>query len=732
MAIKLKGYKRKLHHTRYAKKARDKEKYFKKGQPVVVLTVNGEFPTRELGRIEKVVGNKVHVKLDTWDNKNTFPNQVFIQDIEHVDVVLETEWVETANRVADYIASVEKNENLRNKYSNEFSKIIGNFDFIPGGRILSGAGDDTETTLFNCYVTKILPPKGLEHLGSDSRQAIFNTMGKVVEIMARGGGNGICISILRPKDSALSKTKGRSAGSVETGNLFSSLTEWVEQANRRGAQMITMFVWHPDVFYTNDENHPAYKEDFIGAKLKKGFMEGNNNSVLITDDFMYAVENDLDWDLKFPDTTHEAYNKEWNGFIEDWEEKGYPVKVYRTVKARDIWKKLIECSHATGDPGVIYIDRYNEYHNGRYIVGRKIDATNPCGEQGLPPFSTCNLGAVNLSRMLKVVGEDELGEIYDIDWDKLEKTVKLGVRFLDNVVDATKYFDEEMEYWQKGERRVGLGILGLHDLLIAKRKVYGNDDGNEIIDKVLEFIKITAYKTSIELAKEKGTFPLFDSEGIFQSKFIQSLPDDIKKGIKENGLRNLTLLTIAPTGSTGTMTPSIFSDEGSVSTGCEPHFALVYERTSRIGKTIEYAAAAKAFKDKHPNKELPEWYVSAMDLTPEQHVKVQAICQKHIDTSISKTVNAPRNFTPEQVREVYELGYKMGLKGITVYVDGSRDDQILSLTDAKVNETEVKIEKNEEMNEKKSWTCPNCGGNSYIYQENCPKCLDCGVQTCSL
>lgn len=737
MSVKLTGYQRKIHHTRYAKKALDKEKYLKKGQAVVVLTVDGEFPKRELGKIEKIEGDYIHVKLESGDYVDTFPGQIFVQHISNVDILLETEWVETSKRVASSISKAEKTKELKEKYYKEFENAISNFELVPAGRILTGAGDDSFVTLFNCYVTKIEPPGHQKHFGADSRQAIFHTMGQVSEIMARGGGNGLSLSVLRPKDSPLSKTKGRSSGAVHTGNMFSSLTNWVEQANRRGAQMLTLFDWHPDLFYTDDENHPAYTEDFIGAKQKRGFMTGNNNSVLITDKFMEAVKNDEDWELKFPDTTHPAYDLEWNGFIEDWEAKGYPVVVHRVVKARAIWDKIMKSNWASGEPGVIFIDRYNEYHNGRYLG--KIDATNPCGEQGLLPYSTCNLSAINLGRMVKVVGEDELGEIYEIDWDKLKKTVRLGVRFLDNVIDVSKYFDEKMEKQQKGERRLGLGILGLHDMLIALRKVYGSDEGNKIVDKVMEFIKVTAYKQSIELAKEKGPFPLFDKKGIFQSKFIKKLPKDIQEEIKKHGLRNLTLLTVAPTGTTGTMTPSILDNEGSVSTGCEPHFAMSYKRKSRIGEMKQYAGVARAFMEKNPEKKLPEWYVGAMDLTPEQHVSVQAVCQKHVCSSISKTVNAPENYTIEQVKKVYELGYELGLKGVTLYRDKSRDKQILFLLDENTQENKEKKPKRNVINladgeKDKKWTCPSCGGSEYVVQENCPKCLnpECGVQTCSI
>lgn len=339
--------------------------------------------------------------------------------------------------------------------------------------------------------------------------------------------------------------------------------------------------------------------------------------------------------------------------------------------------------------------------------------------------------------MIKVVGEDEEGYLYEIDWQLLEDTIRTGVRFLDNVIDLTHYFDKEMEKWQKGERRLGLGILGLHDMLLALRKKYGAEDGNEVVDKVMRFMRDIAYRESIELAKEKGAFPLFDVDGYFQSKFVQEFPDDIKEDIRKYGIRNITLLTIAPTGTTGSMTPSLLDPEGSVSTGIEPHFAMKYNRMSRIGNTVQYAGVAKAWMDRNHGKPLPDYFVGAMDLTPEQHVTVQAIAQKYVCTSISKTVNCPADYTVEQVKKVYELAHKMGLKGCTIYRDGSRYEQILSVDtdDDKNDETkaEEKVETHKHPKGKyDNWECSNCGHKEFIMQDGCPTCKSCGSQSCSL
>lgn len=732
MAIKLKGFQRKIHHTRYAQKALNKEDYLNIGQPVVVLTKDGKYPTRELGTIHSVEGTTVGVKLDTGDYETTFPNDIFYQELHNVDILLETEFEQTASRVANAVADTEQTKGAKAKYYGKYFNAISDFRLVPAGRILTGAGDDSKVTLFNCYVIDVEPHPNNVEAGRDSRQAIFHHMGRISEIMARGGGVGTNLSTFRPRFSPLSQTKGRSTGAVYIGNMFSGLTDFIEQGNRRGAQMLTLHVWHPDVFYSMDS-----KEDFIGAKQRAGFMEGNNSSVLISDKFMKAVENDEDWELVFPDTTHPDYNRDWDGDLDKWIAKHgeESVVVHNVVRALDIWNKLMDSNKVSAEPAVIYIDEMNRKHNGHYRG--TIKATNPCGEQGLLPNSTCNLSAINLGRMVKEVGEDSEGILYEIDFELLKETVETGVRFLDSVIELNYYFDKDMEYVQKGERRLGLGVLGVHDLLIALRKTYGSDEGNAVLESVFEVFRDTAYRTSIELAKEKGAFPFFDKEGYLASGFVQTLPQDIQEDIAKYGIRNLTLLTIAPTGTTGSMTPSLLDENGSVSTGIEPHFAMKYNRMSRIGNTVQYAGVALAYKERNPDKELPEYYVGAMDLSPEAHVKTQAVAQKYIDSSISKTINAPKGYTVEQVKTAYELGYKLGLKGMTIYVDGSRNEQILSVdtdedTDTIVSKESQNIENTAPRHKFDGWECGNCGSTDFHVVEGCPQCDVCGSQSCSL
>jgi len=335
------------------------------------------------------------------------------------------------------------------------------------------------------------------------------------------------------------------------------------------------------------------------------------------------------------------------------------------------------CATYSAEPGIFFIDNANEMTNAR-AYGQKVVATNPCGEQPLAPYSVCNLAAVNLANMVDK-------EKKEVDFDKLIRTVQIGVRLQDNVIDATPYFLEENRKQALGERRIGLGVMGLADMLIYCEKEYGSPEGNELVDKVFETIATTAYRTSIELAKEKGSFPFLVGKteeetnrlrkAFINTGYMKRMPEDIRQDILKYGIRNSHLLTVAPTGSTGTMV--------GVSTGLEPYFSFTYYRSGRLGKFIEVKAEiVQEYLRKHPEADpdrLPHFFVTAMDLTPEAHADVQCIIQRWVDSSISKTVNAPKGYTVEQVKKVYERLYKGGAKGGTVYVDGSRDSQVLTL-----------------------------------------------------
>ncbi len=415
------------------------------------------------------------------------------------------------------------------------------------------------------------------------------------------------------------------------------------------------------------------------------FLTGANISVCLTKEFMEAVENDSEYELRFPYVEHyneeemKIYNEEWQqvGDVREWEKRGHKVRVYKKFKAKELWNLINICATYSAEPGIFFIDNANDMTNAK-AYGQQVVATNPCGEQPLAPFSVCNLAAVNLAEMADK-------ETKTVDFEKLKQTVTIGVRMQDNVINATPYFLEENKKQALGERRVGLGVMGLHDLLIYCETEYGSPEGNKLIDQVFETIATTAYRTSVELAKEKGSFPFLTGESqedtnrlrqaFIDTGFMKKMPDDVRQAILENGIRNSHLLTVAPTGSTGTMV--------GVSTGLEPYFSFSYFRSGRLGKFIEVKAdIVQEYLDQHPEADpdnLPNWFVAAMELAPEAHADVQCVIQRWIDSSISKTVNAPKGYSVEQVEKVYERLYRGNAKGGTVYVDGSRDTQVLTL-----------------------------------------------------
>ncbi|MBU1202721.1 adenosylcobalamin-dependent ribonucleoside-diphosphate reductase [Patescibacteria group bacterium] len=643
---------------------KDKRADITTGDLVIVITKEDrKYPKKDLGIIQEMLADeKARLYMLTGvyaDRENNFE---FVQDIFKCDKPRES--INDAHRrIAKAVASVETEEENRTKYFEEFFEALQNKYIQPGGRIMTGANVDqhgnytSNLTLFNCYVL----PSPL-----DSRKAIVkDSLHQMVEVMSRGGGVGMSLSALRPRYAYVKGVHGKSSGSVSWAGLFSYATGLIEQGgSRRGALMLMQWDWHPDVI------------EFISSKTVAGQIENANISVMVSDSFMKAVKNDENWNLEFPDYENPAYadiyDKTWKGDLHAWKAAGYPTKVYKTLKARDLWNKLVASAHSSAEPGVVFMERYNKLSNSYYF--NQVICTNPCGEQGLPGWGVCNLGHLYLASFTSQIGQDDLGPLYEVNWDELKKAARTLTRFLDNVIDLTPYHFQENEDNQKNERRVGGGTLGLGELLIKLRMRYGSDQSLDFIEQLYKTIAVEMYKESSRIAKEKGAFPKFDADKFLDSGFMKTMPEDVRQMIRENGIRNVTLTTQAPTGTVGSML--------STSTGIEPYYAFKFYRQSRLGFHEVYIPIAEEYRH---NGSLPEFFTSAMELTPLEHIKVQAAVQKWTDSSISKTANAPADFTVEQTAQLYEKAYELGCKGVTIYRDSSRDEQVLT-TDANTEE----------------------------------------------
>ena len=697
---------------------------------VTIISFSNQFPARGIGRVVKI--NKLEVTIEIEKEylsrcTNLIDGKYIVKNINHVHKPLELYWEQIAKRVSTSLANIEPSNEARIKYGEKFYNEIANFKIIPAGRVLYGAGSKNIVTLYNCFVMPLI---------KDSRRGISEHRKEVMEIMSRGGGVGTNGSTLRPRASIAKTVGGKSSGAVSWLNDIANLTHLVEQGgSRRGAQMIMLADWHPDIIefivskmqkvdilqvlkeqgknnFIREEASKKIKHSVKNKKIKElcdylqttetgilseksidlieevnsnindyevinpYFLSGANISVTITHDFMQAVKKNADWELKFPDLDNytadekEFYDENWHliGDVREWEKMGYKVKTYQTIKARHLWELIIFCATFSAEPGIFFIDTANDYTNAQGY-NQKVVATNPCGEQPLAPYSVCNLLAINLAQFVDK-------KTCQIQREELIKTVKTCVRLGDNVIDLTHYFLTKNKTQAQGERRVGLGIMGLHDMLIYCKKRYGSKAGNSLTNEVMRIIAISAYEESIEISKQKGHFPfLNDREKFVQSKYIQSLPDYISDDIIKYGIRNSHLLTIAPTGTTGTLM--------NVSTGLEPYYALQYSRSGRLGQDISIQASIVQEMEKlHPDmtdKEKSEIFIGSMDLTPIEHTKVQTTIQRWVDSSISKTVNAPANFQVQQVGEIYMRLYDNNAKGGTVYVDGSRNEQVLNI-----------------------------------------------------
>jgi len=520
----------------------------------------------------------------------------------------ETEWEQCVRRVGREIASGETD---RGQYEEEFAEIIFNTDFLPAGRILRNAGRP-RGSMFNCYV---LPY-------NDSIKEIGEFNAKALELWSEGGGVGCNVSFLRPKGSVIMGKGGNSSGPVSFLTFSNAGANTIESGGqRRAAALALMLASHPDIY------------DFMDAKLVENRLNAFNISVGVTEKFLEAVESNQPWELVF--------NK----------------KVFDTIKAKDLWQKLLNNMINCAEPGIINWDKIRE-NNSYYF--EQIQGVNPCGEACLGSYGVCCLGSLNLANFIK-------GQSYT-NWEKLDYTIKLAVRFLDNVININKYSLHEIERRAQEGRRIGLGYMGLAEYLFAKKLAYGSDKAIRETERIARFIRDSVYTSLVELASEKGAFPKFDSTAYGKAKFIRSLPASLRTDIKQYGTRCVTGMAIAPTG-TISLIPEVQS-------GIEPLFLKAYKRKDRVSERVYiHPLYREALKEN--NGKTPDWFVDTSNISPKDHFEMQVAVQRYVDGAVSKTINLPKGTKVGSLSKLM-LEYIYDLKGVTVYVDGTREGQILN------------------------------------------------------
>lgn len=537
-----------------------------------------------------------------------------------IDASVEDTWA----RVAKSLAAVESDPAA---WEPKFYAALEDFKYLPAGRITAGAGTDRSVTLFNCFVMGTIP---------DTMSGIFDNLREAALTMQQGGGIGYDFSTIRPKGAVVKGVAADASGPLSFMDVWDAMCRTIMSAgSRRGAMMATMRCDHPDI------------EDFITAKSDPARLRMFNMSVLVTDPFMEAVKADKSWDLI------------WEG------------ATVRTVQARALWDKIMQSTYDYAEPGVIFIDRINAMNNLNYC--ETIAATNPCGEQPLPPYGACLLGSINLARLVTKPFEDSA----DIDQDALADLVATAVRMMDNVVDASKFPLEAQAQEAAAKRRIGLGVTGLADALLMVGLRYGSKEAASQTEDWMQLIANAAYRASAELARDKGAFPLFDAEKYLASPTVQSLDADVQAQIAEHGIRNALLTSVAPTG-----TISLYA--GNVSSGIEPVFAYAYTRkvlqkdgTRTEEEVVDYAV--KMWRDKMGDAELPDYFVNAQTLPALDHVRMQAAAQKWVDSSISKTINVPEDISFDDFKEVYMEAWDTGCKGCTTYRPNDVTGSVLSV-----------------------------------------------------
>lgn len=558
------------------------------------------------------------ISQQIWDMKYRLKGP----DGAPVDKAMSDTWL----RVAKALAVPERNPAV---WEQHFADALENFEFLPAGRIIAGSGTGRTVTLFNCFVMGTIP---------DSMGGIFENLKEAALTMQQGGGIGYDFSTLRPRGAPVKGVGADASGPLSFMDVWDAMCRTIMSAgSRRGAMMATLRCDHPDI------------EAFIEAKREPGRLRMFNLSVLATDPFMAAVKDNAPWNLVFDGAVH------------------------KTVQARELWDKIMRATYAYAEPGVIFIDRINRLNNLHYC--ESIQATNPCGEQPLPPYGACDLGSINLARMVKNPFETDA----HLDIERLRKIVPLAVRMMDNVIDVSKFPLPQQEHEAKTKRRIGLGVTGLADALIQCNARYGTKDAVALTETWMREIRRAAYMASVEIAKEKGPFPLYDREKYLAGETIKALEPDIQEAIAKHGIRNALLTSIAPTG-----TISLLADN--VSSGLEPVFSFTYTRrilmpdgTRKEEEVSDYAY--RLYKRlKGETTPLTEAFVDAQTLTPAAHVVMQAAVQKYIDSSISKTINVPEDIAFETFKDIYLEAYETGCKGCTTYRPNAITGSVLETT----------------------------------------------------
>ncbi|WRH63548.1 MAG: adenosylcobalamin-dependent ribonucleoside-diphosphate reductase [Fuscovulum sp.] len=534
---------------------------------------------------------------------------------------------DTWRRIARALAEVEADPA---HWEQEFFAALEDFKFLPAGRITAGAGTGRSVTLFNCFVMGTIP---------DNMGGIFDGLKEAALTMQQGGGIGYDFSTIRPRGAEVKGVAADASGPLSFMDVWDAMCRTIMSAgSRRGAMMATMRCDHPDI------------EQFIEAKKDPARLRMFNLSVLITDPFMAAVKADGPWELVFDG------------------------KVYKTLQARDLWNRIMRNTFDFAEPGVIFIDRINAMNNLAYC--ETIAATNPCGEQPLPPYGACLLGSINLAKLVNGAFTKDA----TLDLPALDHLVRTAVRMMDNVVDASRFPLPQQAQEAQAKRRIGLGVTGLADALLMVGLRYGSEKAAEITDEWMQAIARAAYLASADLAAEKGAFPLFDADKFLSSGALAHMPDDVKSAIRKKGIRNALLTSIAPTG-----TISLYA--GNVSSGIEPVFAYAYTRKvlQKDGSRTEEEVvdyAVRLWRETHGDAPLPDYFVNAQTLPPLDHVRMQAAAQKWVDSSISKTINCPEDISFEDFQEVYMAAWDQGCKGCTTYRPNDVTGSVLTVSES--------------------------------------------------